>query len=178
MEANETKKLTKNQLRRAIGEQLGNWLWGRRSKKPKSERVQAILEYRRLRASLDAGQYVDELNARGNIVHRDIDADLLLGFKGGSRYPYDQKLCASGWKQYDTDQDAPYFGCWVHIEKRMTMCYCEGDRILVICPTMETLKAELDNMAQFYGPPPAAFIHVDNNRCVTHIIEARPAVAA
>lgn len=178
METNQSNMHTKSQLRRLVGEQMGSWLWGRRSGKPKAERVTAILEFRRLRAMFNAGQFVDEVNARGNTVHRDIDADRMVGFKGNSRYVYDTMLCSDkGWQQYDTDQDAPYFGCWVHLEKRMTMCYCEGDRTLVVCPTVETFKAELADMERFYGPTPATLTHLLNGQ-VTKYVVARPAVAA
>ncbi|MFX7764135.1 hypothetical protein ABTK05_20975, partial [Acinetobacter baumannii] len=74
------------------------------------------------------------------------------------------------------DQDASYFGCWVNIERRMTMCYAEGDRTLVVCPNEESLKAELADMEKFYGPPPAAFRHISPDRHETRIICERPSV--
>jgi ABC-type transport system substrate-binding protein len=59
-----------------------------------------------------------------------------------------------GWKQYDTSQDAWYFGVWVHPEKRVIITYAEGDITVVRCPTNESYHAELKSMAEFYGPPP------------------------
>lgn len=95
-------------------------------------------------------------NKQGNtvtsrFVNHDGEAD---------RYRYDFTLCRSsdGWKQYDTDQDAPYFGVWYHTERRETVTYAEGDEIRVKCPTAESFRAELDDMARCYGAPPPAFI--------------------
>ena len=36
----------------------------------------------------------------------------------GDRYQFDFNLCsgARGWTQFDTDQDAWYFGIWVHLK--------------------------------------------------------------
>ena len=69
------------------------------------------------------------------------------------RYIFDSEYCASekGWKQYDTTQDASYFGIWVHLEDRLILTYCEGDLTLVDCPDNEHLKAELNAMAKTCG---------------------------
>jgi len=53
---------------------------------------------------------------------------------GLNRYMFDE-LCAVGWKQWDTYQDAPYLGAWVNPEKRMLLVYAEGDLSLTVCPT-------------------------------------------
>lgn len=97
------------------------------------------------------------LNERGNEVYRDFDADKKLGIRSQreDRYYYDF-TALKGWRQYDTDQDASYFGVWVDVPNRMTFTYAEGDRCLVICPTLDSFKAELADAAAFYGPAPAA----------------------
>ena len=91
------------------------------------------------------------------------------------RYFYDFGMCSSdkGWKQYDTEQDASYFGIWVHVKERVILNYIEGDLILIECPSVNSLKSELDSMAKFYGDPPPAFtaIEFDNNNNVTGIIK-------
>jgi hypothetical protein len=94
-------------------------------------------------------------NARGNLV--------FSGFHHSERYHWDFDVCTKekGWKQYDTKQDAWYFGIWVHPEKRLIFTYAEGDTTLVKCPTEESYHAELKNMAEFYGPPPPAFVTYD-----------------
>ena len=66
-----------------------------------------------------------------------------------------------GWEQYDTDQDANYFGVWVNTSTRQVLTYAEGDIDLVTCHTIETFRAELASMAEFYGDPPPAFISID-----------------
>ncbi|ABF12862.1 MULTISPECIES: hypothetical protein [Cupriavidus] len=168
---------TKHELRRQMHEALGSWLYARRAtSKTKQERAEHVLDYRRRRNQLAAGMYREEVNARGNTVHRDLDADLALGFVSRDRYVYDSKLCGAGWQQYDTDQDAPYFGCWVNLEKRWTMCYAEGDRILVKCPSEESLKAELADMDRFYGRAPAAFTLFASGGQATQLVCERPSV--
>lgn len=170
----EEKTVTKNVLRRTMWDAYGNWYWQKRWGQPKAERVRHVLEYRRLRGLLNAGAYIDEANERGNVIHRDVDADAVLGFRGGSRYAYDGRL--QGWRQFDTSNDASYFGVWVNLESRSIMTYCEGDRTLVVCPTDESLKAELDSMEAFYGPTPASMMSIDTDGSVTHYIDPRPTV--
>jgi hypothetical protein len=108
-------------------------------------------------------------NARGNAV-------LNLGLHQGERYFYDFEVCtpAEGWKQYDTDQDASYFGVWVQMESRWILTFAEGDVSLVQCPTVETFRAELANMAEFYGDPPPAFVCIDTNGQITNHYDQRP----
>jgi hypothetical protein len=91
-------------------------------------------------------------NGRGNTVHPGSQPQ-------GDRYLFDFRVCAPafGWVQYDTDQDASYFGVWVHAEERLTFTYCEGDLSLVQCETEESFQAELKDMARCYGSPPPAF---------------------
>jgi len=90
----------------------------------------------------------------GKKVSRGFDPD-------GSRYLFDGTLLAVGWKQYDTDQDAWYFGMWYHPEIMATFCYCEGDLILVECATEDAWGKELAEMSDLYGAPPPAFVVID-----------------
>ncbi len=99
-----------------------------------------------------------EFDVNGNRVLRDEDADKEIKVTcNGTRYCYDVALAPRGWEQYDTDQDAWYFGVWVHVQERKIMTYAEGDRILMICPDDQHLQDELQRMAEFYGDPPPAF---------------------
>jgi hypothetical protein len=93
----------------------------------------------------------------------------------GSRYYYDFNLTAQGWEQYDTDQDAGYFGVWVHRESRRVFTYAEGDRQLVVCETSQQFAAELASMEDAYGPAPPAFILIDPDQgTCTHVFCQRP----
>lgn len=91
------------------------------------------------------GTQDEQLNARGNTVWRVTHST--------DRYIVDfcDDFKASGWLQFDTDQDASYFGVWVNPAQRLTLTYCEGDWTLVECPTAETYNAELADASQFYG---------------------------
>jgi len=108
-------------------------------------------------------------NDRGNLV--------IPGSQSCDRYVFDSKHCtpALGWEQYDTEQDAWYFGVWVHVAERLTFTYCEGDWSLVQCPTEESFRAELANMAKFYGPPPPALVALGADGSVTNIYSERNA---
>lgn len=112
----------------------------------------------------------EHTNVRGNTV---ISGFLL----DGDRYAFDAALLKQGWTQYDTEQDAWYFGVWVHLEEMMIFTYCEGDLILVKCPTKENLKAELDDAERLYGNPPPAFTAIDiDSGAVTKFYQKRPTV--
>lgn len=121
-----------------------------------------------------ATSQVQERNKQGNRIYRDMEADLRIGFSGTSRYPYDERLCEAGWQQYDTDQDASYFGIWVNLQERKVMNYIEGDRILVECDTEDALRAELADMEKFYGEVPPAFISYSADGQRTEFYVARP----
>jgi len=90
-----------------------------------------------------------------------------------SRYFFDGGECAT-WTQYDTSQDAWYFGVWVDVETRTILTYAEGDVSRVVCPTVETLRAELASMADFYGDPPPMAIGYDLDGTRTEYYDERP----
>ena len=56
-----------------------------------------------------------------------------------------------GWKQYDTDQDAHYFGVWVNPVTLKTLTYAEGDWSLVECADKAAYNTQIDSMSEFYG---------------------------
>ena len=156
----------RNQVRRLMGRAWGNIAYSLHSRRHgeanKAETVALILEYRRLRKLLKTAP--PEINPRDNIVWRDEEADQRIGFCGGDRYRYDfDDKFRKEWEQFDTHQDAWYFGVWVNIKERKTFTYAEGDRTLVECPTLESFKAELADAERFYGAPPPAFICFDTN---------------
>lgn len=84
-------------------------------------------------------------NARGNVVY-----DMFLP---DERYTIDfaPDFSSEGWQQFDTDQDAAYFGVWVNRSKRLTLTYAEGDWTLVECPSAESYRAEITGMCESYG---------------------------
>lgn len=55
-----------------------------------------------------------------------------------------------GWEQYNTNQDASYFGVWINLLKRQTLTYCEGDWSLVFCEDDEHYNREICSMNEFY----------------------------
>jgi hypothetical protein len=117
-----------------------------------------------------------QVNERGNELYRDEDADQKAGIRrGDDRYHYDfEALPAADWRQFDTRQDASYFGVWVNVRERMIFTYCEGDRSLVVCPTLESFRAELEDAERFYGPAPAAATAIGADGTVTRYYDARP----
>ena len=95
----------------------------------------------------------------------------------GNRYKVD-RVCRSsaGWRQYDTREDAWYFGIWIHIADRKVVTYAEGDIREETCPDVETFRGILAEMDAFYGDPPPAFTTIDLDGSVTHYVEERPTV--
>lgn len=163
-------QLDRTTVRRKMGEAYAAWYWAHHSRNdnpekfPKEIRVNHALEYRKYRALLPSAP--TERNGRGNLIYRDHDADVelskLIGInkRGGDRYLYDFDACTSekGWQQFDTDQDASYFGVWVHREKRTTFTYAEGDRTLVVCEDDDHFREEIADMERCYGSPPPAMV--------------------
>jgi hypothetical protein len=92
------------------------------------------------------------------------------------RYFFDFRVCTSaqGWAQYDTDQDAWYFGVWVHKDRRLVLTYSEGDLSLVTCASLESFAAELTNMGEFYGAAPPMAVSIDNKGQMTEYYDTRP----
>jgi len=109
-----------------------------------------------------------EVDEHGNTVER--------SFAPGSRYYYDFECKrGDGWQQFDTDQDAWYFGIWCNPKKLQILTYAEGDEILIKCRNRESYNSELKAMEKFYGSPPPAFIAIDfDKRVRTEYYDERP----
>jgi hypothetical protein len=84
-------------------------------------------------------------NNRGNMIYRWFGDDV--------RYTVDfaDDFKSEGWEQFDTDQDAAYFGVWVNKVKFYTLTYAEGDWTLVTCPDAGHYNAEVEDAIRFYG---------------------------
>ena len=82
---------------------------------------------------------------------------------GKSRYGYDAFLQKHGFEQYDTDQDAWYFGVWVNLATRQVFTYAEGDRVLETFATTKAFAAELQRMAKLYGATPPFAVTIDTD---------------
>jgi len=102
----------------------------------------------------------DVTNERGNILQH----SFLLGRE---REYYDSKLGAEGWRQWATDQDAWYFGVWVHYESRQILTYAEGDETLIVCPTQESFDAEIAVLKEYHGATYLIFKVIDENGRLT-----------
>ena len=82
---------------------------------------------------------------RGHPVHAWFSHD-------SSRYPFDSVLSRrKGWQQYDTNQDAWYFGAWVNPETKETVTYAEGDLYYSSYPTLKAYNQAIKDMDKFYG---------------------------
>lgn len=68
---------------------------------------------------------------------------------GVERYEIDFSMTA-GWLQYDTSQDASYFGIWVNPETLQTLSFAEGDYLFCEHRTPESFNAEIEHMNDFY----------------------------
>ena len=99
-------------------------------------------------------------NERGNVIH-----DF---FGPAERYLVDfaEDFTSEGWAQFDTDQDAHYFGVWVNRRQRLTLTYAEGDWSLVVCPDGEHYRAEVRDMIEFYGEGRVARVIGENGSAV------------
>lgn len=107
------------------------------------------------------------MNERGNL--------LITARVEGDRYVYDFQTCTpeKGWQQWDTAQDASYFGIWVQRELRLTLSFVEGDLKLCWCSTIESFRAEISSMEGFYGEAPPAATGIGADGTVTHFYDER-----
>lgn len=92
-----------------------------------------------------ASERKDEANRSGNVIFRT--------FHPSERYVIDfaDDFSAEGWEQYDTDQDAHYFGVWVNPAARKVLTYAEGDWSLVECADNGGYNAQIAGMNECYG---------------------------
>lgn len=171
-------KLTKKQLETRILQVAGDIHWTTvwaESEPAEAAKLPALnAQLAELEAKLATGDFEAdpvERNANGNIVER-------RSVLHESRYVYDFRLCTpeKGWQQFDTDQDASYFGVWVNIEQRQVLTYAEGDQSLVTCESDEALRRELESMEKFYGKAPASIVVFDHIGNRTNIVCERPHV--
>ena len=79
--------------------------------------------------------------------------DVFRAFLPSERYIIDfaDDFTTEGWLQFDTDQDAEYFGVWVNPSTLQTLTYAEGDWTLVCCQDVEHYNAEVRDAINFYG---------------------------
>ncbi|MEI4935953.1 hypothetical protein [Aeromonas caviae] len=116
-------------------------------------RAKALTLLRRVKKALKVGRISLELTGTGCHIDR--------GSHQADRYYYDRTLLAQGWQQYDTDEDAWYFGIWIHTEKLETFTYAEGDTSHVIAPNVEAFSAELVRLYLYHPQAPAGFDPID-----------------
>ena len=69
-----------------------------------------------------------------------------------TRYIVDCAEDGKNWDQFDTSQDASYFGTWVNPTELMILSFTEGDWALVICCDMDQYNAEIQSMIECYSP--------------------------
>jgi hypothetical protein len=103
-----------------------------------------------------------ERNERGNTIHR--------MFFPAERYVVDfaSDFC-DGWEQFDTSQDAPYFGVWVNRRELLTLTYCEGDWSLVVCEDVQHYNAEVQDAIDFYEEGFIAKAIDDDGKMTTYV---------
>lgn len=84
-------------------------------------------------------------NKQGNRIYR--------MYWDSDRYIFDSAsdFAQSSWQQFDTDQDAHYFGVWVNPVNMQVLTYVEGDWSLVVCEDVDHYHKELQAMCEFYG---------------------------
>lgn len=74
-------------------------------------------------------------------------------FHPSERYgvDFDSDFTADGWLQFDTDQDAHYFGVWLNPKLLQVLSYAEGDWYLIQCVDAVRYNAQVRSMIGFYG---------------------------
>lgn len=87
---------------------------------------------------------------------------LEIAWFSSERYAFDFSVeYKNGWRQYDCNQDAWYYGVWYNPETLQTLTYAEGDIHLVTCETWDKFKEEMAIMNEFHGAPPPMAVSGD-----------------
>lgn len=73
--------------------------------------------------------------------------EILRANGGRMFFPFDR----CGWMQYDTDQDAHYFGVWVNPGNLCVLTYAEGDWSYDQFENADAYNAQIRRMNEFYG---------------------------
>jgi hypothetical protein len=70
----------------------------------------------------------------------------------GDRYIFDFNICTAGkgWAQFDTQQDAAYYGNWVNPTSLEIMAYIEGDVVRHQCENGAEFAAEIRRMSAWH----------------------------
>ena len=86
----------------------------------------------------------EERNDRFNAIQRK--------FLPTNRYIVDgaDDLSNEGWMQFDTDQDASYFGVWVNPTRMQVLTYAEGDWSLISCSSPDRYNEEVTILCECY----------------------------
>lgn len=117
------------------------------------------------------------INARGNTVLMNEEADLGLGFVRGGAHAYERRLTKAGWQVYRTLHDAWYFGVFVDVAGMQIMTYSDFERQLVVCANEDAFQAELESMAEFYGAADLDFSALNPHAKPAHRHELGAALA-
>ena len=59
---------------------------------------------------------------------------------------------SEGWQQFDTDQDAAYFGVWINPRTFQVLTYAEGDWTLIDCHDRDRYRVEVQRLIDFHAP--------------------------
>ena len=80
--------------------------------------------------------------------------DVRTWFFDCERYDVDfaDDFHSEGWAQFDTDQDAAYFGVWVNSRAFQVLTYAEGDWTLTECHDRTRYRGEVQRLIEFYRP--------------------------
>lgn len=90
----------------------------------------------------------------------------------GDRYIFDFYLSSDDrWQQYDTTEDAWYFGIWINLETRQILKYLEGDIHLSTFSCNTLLKKSIEKLNNYYGDPPPAYFTINNGHFTSHVFK-------
>ncbi len=98
-------------------------------------------------------EHSTEVRLKRNVVIKENENVVIHRHLSETRYyfDFDSGFVNDGWLQFDTNQDASYYGVWVNPRLLQTLAYCEGDVHLVICPDADHYNAEIREMCEFHG---------------------------
>ena len=114
---------------------------------------------------------IDQMLESSEIREDEFGNEIRDAFYSTERYLFDVHM-EKTWEQFDTDQDASYFGAWTNRVRFCTLTYAEGDICFVQCADAEAFDQKLASMCKFYGPTPF-MVAIGNDGRVTNTYQDR-----
>jgi len=89
-------------------------------------------------------------------------------FFHADRYLFDFNINVGEWEQFDSENDAWYFGVWVNRTRLRILQYVEGDVYFTQCADAEGYDAEIAALCAFHEAAPSMVVIDDGGKATAY----------